>query len=84
MMTIIDVPKVNRDTGICFIELVNIDYVSFVDVTVICSTYKVACICTYKLNMHLDMKQTCKYVSGILNHNTVILVHVKYINNMYM
>lgn len=46
MMTIINVPKVklNIDTGICFIELVNFDYVSFVDVTVICSTYKVACI----------------------------------------
>lgn len=44
MMTIINVPKVNIDTGICFIELVNFDYVSFVDVIVICSTYKVACI----------------------------------------
>lgn len=44
MMTIINVPKVNIDTGICFIELVNFDYVSFVDVTVMCSTYKVACI----------------------------------------
>lgn len=55
MMTIINVPKVNIDTGICFIELVNFDYVSFVDVTVMCSTYKVACIyaCTYKLNIHL-------------------------------
>lgn len=54
-MTIINVPKVNIDTGICFIELVNFDYVSFVDVIVICSTYKVACIyaCTYKLNIHL-------------------------------
>lgn len=40
-------------TGTCFIGLVNIDYVSFVDVTVISSTDKVAYICTYKLNIHL-------------------------------
>lgn len=53
MLTIINVLEVNIKTGTCFIGLVNIDYVSFVDVTVISSTDKVAYICTYKLNIHL-------------------------------
>lgn len=57
MMTIINVPKVNIDTGICFIELVNFDYVSFVDVTVICSTYKVY--------MHIQVEHTLRYEANL-------------------